>query len=55
VADHSAVLEAVEAGDGERAARLLADHIEVPQRVEEETGEEAAIATEPSTNQGRDR
>jgi len=55
VAEHSAILEAVEAGDGERAARLLADHIEVPQRVEEETGEEAAIATEPSTNQGRDR
>lgn len=53
VAEHAAILEAVEAGDADRAARLLADHIEVPQRVEEETGEHAAatshgIATEGS-------
>ena len=32
VAEHAAILEAVEAGHAERAARLLADHIEVPQR-----------------------
>lgn len=32
VAEHSAILEAVEAGDADRAAWLLADHIEVPQR-----------------------
>lgn len=34
IAEHSAILEAVEAGDAEAAARLMADHIEVPQRVE---------------------
>jgi DNA-binding GntR family transcriptional regulator len=32
VSEHLAILEAVEAGDAELAARLLADHIEVPQR-----------------------
>jgi DNA-binding GntR family transcriptional regulator len=31
-AEHAAILEAVGAGDAERAARLLAEHIEVPQR-----------------------
>jgi DNA-binding GntR family transcriptional regulator len=30
---HEAILEAVDAGDAERAARLMAEHIEVPQRV----------------------
>jgi len=33
VAEHGAILEAVDAGDAERAARLLEEHIEVPQRV----------------------
>jgi DNA-binding GntR family transcriptional regulator len=32
-ADHLAILEAVDAGDAERAARLLEEHIEVPYRV----------------------
>ena len=32
ISEHEAILEAVEAGHAERAARLLADHIEVPQR-----------------------
>lgn len=32
-AEHDAILEAVDAGDAERAARLMAEHIEVPQRV----------------------
>jgi DNA-binding GntR family transcriptional regulator len=32
VSEHLAILEAVEAGHAERAARLLAEHIEVPQR-----------------------
>jgi DNA-binding GntR family transcriptional regulator len=32
-AEHRAILEAVDAGDPERAAQLLEDHIEVPQRV----------------------
>jgi DNA-binding GntR family transcriptional regulator len=54
IAEHSAILEAVEAGDAERAARLLADHIEVPQRVEEEAGERDAATSEPVTSQGRE-
>jgi len=32
-AAHEAILGAVDAGDAERAARLMAEHIEVPQRV----------------------
>jgi DNA-binding GntR family transcriptional regulator len=54
VAEHSAILEAVEAGDDERAGRLLADHIEVPQRVEEETGEHAAVTNRWITTEGRE-
>ncbi len=53
-AEHSAILEAVEAGDAERAARLLADHIEVPQRVEEETEEQPAATKQRITTQGRE-
>lgn len=34
VVEHAAILEAVEAGDAEKAVRLLADHIEVPQRIQ---------------------
>jgi DNA-binding GntR family transcriptional regulator len=33
VAEHAAILAAIEARDADRAARLLAEHIEVPQRV----------------------
>jgi DNA-binding GntR family transcriptional regulator len=54
IAEHSAILEAVEARDAERAARLLADHIEVPQRVEEETGEHARSDAELAI-EGRER
>jgi DNA-binding GntR family transcriptional regulator len=32
-AAHEAILEAVDAGDAERAGQLMAEHIEVPQRV----------------------
>ncbi len=32
-AEHRAILESVDAGDPERAARLLEEHIEIPQRV----------------------
>ena len=32
-AAHEAILEAVDAGDAQRAAQLMAEHIEVPQRV----------------------
>jgi DNA-binding GntR family transcriptional regulator len=58
IAEHEAILEAVEAGDAERAARLMADHIEVPQRVEGETGEHAAVtatSATSTTNEGRER
>ncbi|HEX5954674.1 MAG TPA: GntR family transcriptional regulator [Solirubrobacterales bacterium] len=55
VAEHEAILEAVEAGDAERAAALMADHIEVPQRVETETGEHAALTATSTTNEGRGR
>jgi DNA-binding GntR family transcriptional regulator len=41
IAEHSAILEAVEARDAERAANLLADHIEVPQRLEAATDDAA--------------
>lgn len=54
VAEHSAILEAVEARDAERAARLLADHIEVPQRVEEEAGEQEAVTNRWITTEGRE-
>lgn len=53
IAEHSAILEAVEARDVDRAARLLADHIEVPQRVEE-TGEHEAVTNRWITTEGRE-
>jgi DNA-binding GntR family transcriptional regulator len=55
ISEHSAILEAVEAGDAERAVDLLADHIEVPQRVEEETGEHEAATGPTTTTEGRPR
>ena len=55
IAEHEAILEAVEAGDAERAGHLLADHIEVPQRVEDETGEHAAATAAATTNEGSER
>jgi DNA-binding GntR family transcriptional regulator len=54
IAEHSAILEAVEAGDADQATLLLADHIEVPQRVEGETDEHAAAAAWITT-EGRQR
>jgi hypothetical protein len=44
----------VDAGDADRAARLLADHIEVPQRKEEATGQHDLVAGDPITRQGGD-
>lgn len=38
IEEHEAILGAVRAGDAESAARLIADHIEVPQRVLEALG-----------------
>jgi len=52
VAEHAAILEAISDRDAERAARLLAEHIEVPQRVEEGTGEHAIAADEPPAREG---
>jgi DNA-binding GntR family transcriptional regulator len=55
ITEHAAILEAVEARDAERAARLLADHIEVPQRIEEEMGEHAALSATGTTHEGSER
>lgn len=38
--EHAAILAAIEARDPEEAARLLANHIEIPQRIEAEESEE---------------
>ena len=49
VAEHQAILAAIEERDVERAAALLAEHIEVPQRVlESDTG--AGLFREDGTN-----
>jgi len=40
VAEHRAILEALAAGDAERAAQLTSDHIRVPQRRLQELGDE---------------
>jgi DNA-binding GntR family transcriptional regulator len=40
VAEHEAILAAIESRDADRATALLAEHIEVPQRVlESDTGQ----------------
>jgi DNA-binding GntR family transcriptional regulator len=49
VAEHQAILAAIEERDAERAAALLAEHIEVPQRVlESDAG--AGLFREDVTN-----
>jgi DNA-binding GntR family transcriptional regulator len=53
VAEHSGILEAVEAGDRDRATRLLAEHIEVPQRIEDGSAEHAAVTSRSITTEGR--
>lgn len=50
VAEHAAIVDAVLARDADRAAALMADHIEVPQRVEEEAGEQADLANQSIIN-----
>jgi DNA-binding GntR family transcriptional regulator len=53
VAEHEAILAAIESRDADRAAELLAEHIEVPQRVLESDGgpglfrEDSTLASEP--------
>jgi DNA-binding GntR family transcriptional regulator len=49
ITEHAAIVEAVEAGDADSAARLMADHIEVPQRLEE-TDEHPVPPDQPVTN-----
>jgi DNA-binding GntR family transcriptional regulator len=46
-AEHQAIIEAVEARDAERAARLLEEHIEVPQRELDSMADEG-FTSEPS-------
>jgi DNA-binding GntR family transcriptional regulator len=46
-AEHRAILEAVDAGDPLRAARLLEEHIEVPQRVLRSFTAESIFEDEP--------
>ncbi|HTT95309.1 MAG TPA: GntR family transcriptional regulator [Solirubrobacterales bacterium] len=52
--EHAAILAAVEAGDPDEAARLLANHIEIPQRIEAGEGDApqpALTAAEESEEQ----
>jgi DNA-binding GntR family transcriptional regulator len=46
-AEHRAILAAVDSGDPARAARLLEDHIEVPQRVLDSPATRAMFENEP--------
>jgi DNA-binding GntR family transcriptional regulator len=45
IEEHQAILRAVQAGDAEEAARLLREHIHVPQRALEESGNPEGEAT----------
>ncbi|HEY4277340.1 MAG TPA: GntR family transcriptional regulator [Conexibacter sp.] len=47
IAEHRAILDAVDAGDATRAARLLEEHIEVPQRVIDSSDAAALFEDEP--------
>ena len=51
VAEHEAILAAVEARDANRAAELLAEHIEVPQRVLESDGEQGLFREDSTSHQ----
>ena len=51
VAEHEAILAAIDARDADRAAELLAEHIEVPQRVLESDADQA-LFREDSTLAG---
>lgn len=54
VAEHQAILAAVEARDAELAARLLAEHIEVPQRVLESEAGHGLFRDDTSEGGGMD-
>jgi DNA-binding GntR family transcriptional regulator len=53
IAEHQAILDAVDAGDAERAARLLEEHIEVPQRVLDSEDADELFDDEPPTEEDR--
>ncbi|MCC6313533.1 MAG: GntR family transcriptional regulator [Thermomicrobiales bacterium] len=44
VQEHGAIMQAVTAGDGDEAARLVGEHIRVPQRILEEMTEDGATS-----------
>jgi DNA-binding GntR family transcriptional regulator len=48
VAEHEAILAAIEAREADRAAELLAEHIEVPQRVLESDGGTGLFREDPT-------
>jgi DNA-binding GntR family transcriptional regulator len=48
VEEHEAILAAIDARDAERAAELLAEHIEVPQRVLESDADQALFREDPT-------
>jgi DNA-binding GntR family transcriptional regulator len=48
VAEHEAILAAIEARDADRASELLAEHIEVPQRVLESDGGPGLFREDPT-------
>ena len=48
VAEHEAILAAIDARDSDRAAELLAEHIEVPQRVLESDADQALFREDPT-------
>jgi DNA-binding GntR family transcriptional regulator len=51
VAEHQAIVEAVDAGDPEKAARLLEEHIEVPSRVLDSAEAQELFDPTPSTQE----
>jgi DNA-binding GntR family transcriptional regulator len=50
-AEHRAILEAVDAGDPARAARLVEEHIEVPQRMLRSFAGQSIFKPQPDQNQ----
>ena len=46
--EHEAILAAIDARDAERATELLAEHIEVPQRVLESDADQALFREDPT-------
>lgn len=53
--EHEAILDAIRVGDAEAAARLLADHIRVPQRILEQRGASFELQAASSKQQAPSR